>query len=187
MSSLTPTPTPTSLAPSGTVAIISGTPYPTPLTCQPHVARNMYFSDVSGQWCTYALDPSSGNETIPYLASCCKEGAEVKMWQDCMLYCEVTGEQRNSWRDCVEEIYPEAKTDKKFNDAQACYGLKSEEVEDVQGPNGTRAVEAAQSRTAVGSAAATGDGEGAASLDRPSLTLGGWMVAFLAVAAGFLG
>jgi len=107
----------------------------------------------------------SRNKTIPYLASCCKPGAEVKMWQDCMLYCEVTKEQRREWRECVEEIYPEAKTDKKFNFQQGCYGWTGTELEGIEGPNGTRAAEVAQSTTAVGSAVQTGDGEGMLRLD----------------------
>ena len=139
--------------------IISGTPYPTPLTC-PASSQNMYFSDVSGAWCTYNIGNNVSNKTIPYLASCCKPGAEVKMWQDCMLYCEVTLEQRREWRECVESIYPEAKTDKKFNFQQGCFGVEGQEVEGVEGPNGTRAEEVAQSTTAVGSAVQTGDGEG---------------------------
>ena len=86
------------------------------------------------------------------------------MWQDCMLYCEVTREQRNEWRECVEEIYPEAKTDKSLNLQQGCFGW-SEELEGIEGPNGTRAAEVAQSTTAVGSAVQTGDGEGMLRLD----------------------
>lgn len=84
----------------------------------------------------------------------------MKMWQDCMLYCETSSKQADEWRECVEEIYPQAKTDDHFKVVQVCYGLEGRGLEYIEGPNGTRAAEVAQSTTAVGSAVQTGDGEG---------------------------
>ena len=87
------------------------------------------------------------------------------MWQDCMLYCETSSRQADEWRECVEEIYPQAKTDDHFKVVQVCYGGEGRGLEYIEGPNGTRAAEVAQSTTAVGSAVQTGDGEGMLRLD----------------------
>ncbi|RYN37278.1 hypothetical protein AA0119_g612 [Alternaria tenuissima] len=144
--------------------------------CSPFGSWSLRPADVAPPYCAY-----NHNETIPNLSSCCKEGAEIHVYGGCVQYCEVAEEDQEAWKECVIDVFPESDVE---GHGFPCYfgGENDYRNQSTSGETATPTESAAEQSES----ASPDDDEGAANMNRPSLTIVGWMVAFLAVGAGFM-
>ncbi|CAI9637792.1 hypothetical protein GT037_008770 [Alternaria burnsii] len=160
--------------------------------CSPFGSWSLRPADVAPPYCAY-----NHNETIPNLSSCCKEGAEVHVYGGCVQYCEVAEEDQEAWRECVIDVFPESDVeghgfpcyfgeDNDFRVQSTSSGITTPTESATEQSTSGETATPTESAAEQSESASPDDDEGAANMHRPSLTIVGWMVAFLAVGAGFM-
>ena len=82
------------------VPIPSSVALPTPTSCSPGIAPNgLNITGLTGQICQVNVPPNDVNIT-----SCCNNGAEVRILNDCFQWCEAIN--GSDFFDCVNEMAP---------------------------------------------------------------------------------
>ena len=129
-------------------------------------------------------------------------------------YCEVAEEDQEAWRECVIDVFPESDVEghgfpcyfgeeNDFRNQNTSSGIttptESATEQSTSGETATPTESAAEQSESASPDDDEGEQthtlpvlsytnslKGAANMHRPSLTIVGWMVAFLAVGAGFM-
>lgn len=89
--------------------IISPIPSALPGVCNPQIVIGLPETNITRPYCAF-----SWPQSIPDLQDCCKEGAQVYTFNNCVRYCERDVNNLNdldSWRNCVIEKEPSADVD----------------------------------------------------------------------------
>jgi hypothetical protein len=113
-------------------------------------------------------------------------------------YCEVAEEDQEAWKECVIDVFPESDVE---GHGFPCYFGEENDFRNQSTSSGTPTPTESAAEQSESASPDDDEGEqmhtlpvlshtnslkGAANMDRPSLTIVGWMVAFLAVGAGFM-
>ena len=84
------------------VPIPSSEALPTPTSCSPGIAPNdLNITGLTGQICQVNVPPNDVNIT-----SCCNNGAEVRILNDCTKWCEA--DNGSDFFDCINDMAPSA-------------------------------------------------------------------------------
>ncbi|EOA85093.1 hypothetical protein ACJQWK_07084 [Exserohilum turcicum] len=165
---------------------VSPIPSATPGVCSSQVVYDIAPDNITHPYCAY-----NSKTLIQDLSSCCKQDAEVHVWNNCTQYCEVSPSGAEDWRDCVVKLYPDADVfgaqfpclfdskDDNENNGNNDDGDEDNDQPTTTGAGPTSTGESDQSETGTGTA--DPDAEGAGSTAKTPVSLMGWVVSLLAL------